>query len=276
MQQKIIKTSVFPFRFDLSRPEEKMRYLALSKALQEERGRPPCVTSLVPSTEWIEFKEGEILWLDLAYVFHNQWNSTGGKRVFDWREIRWVNDPYSNIKAGYWLELTEEMRQARREQYVCGYCGARYWNTAGEFCTKCLDSKFLKATELYLLRLRPAGENPFRHSRPSLTDEERKMLLPLYEAGQQKKREKKKQNKIAAARKKIEEAETELAYVLWLADNGFDDDDNWLYYHHRATACFGWRTPLKPEEAKVLDRRLQATGTVPFVYEIKTTEGVLY
>lgn len=266
-QPETITTIVHPYRFSVDKQIDAKAYAAMCDHLLTEKGRPHWMNcwALEGKSRHV-FEEGQTLELETAFVFENQWNTACGKRVFDWFEEYVHNE---SLKQGYWLEQTAEMHWVRESQYACGWCGARYWQTQG-FCSKCLDSPYLKEKDLYLLRLKPMSIDDFR--REPLTPEELSQLLPLFEAGQANKREKVKRNKVKATQKRIKELEQELVYVEWLADNGFDYD-NWIYYPHTEKACFGWHTLLSKDEAETLDRKLQDTGTVPFVYEIKLQDG---
>ena len=64
----------------------------------------------------------------------------------------------------------------------------------------------------------------------------------------------------------IEEAKIQTEAFHWLLDNGFDDLDNVIYYQHKKTFCFGWRTSINKEDrSKLLDILCE----FPFEYEIK-------
>ena len=119
--------------------------------------------------------DSEDIELETSCLFSNQWNTACGKRVFDWYEAIYPN---RKIKEGHYLDITDEMRQIRQTTLVCGYCGKNYPNGKPGFCNACLDSEYLKESDLALLRLLPVAlKFP---TREPLTDSERATLLPQY------------------------------------------------------------------------------------------------
>lgn len=114
--------------------------------------------------------------LETDFVFDNQWNTTDGRRVFDWYESI---VPNKRIKIGHYLEITSKMVILRANTCKCGYCGKEYYgaDNSGKFCPACLDSKHLKESDLYLLRVLPVSGND---KRPALTLLEAAELTPLY------------------------------------------------------------------------------------------------
>lgn len=209
--------------------------------------------------------------IELRHIFNDQWNTTT-ERVFDWYkfyEIRGLNRA-----RGHWLEIMPEMREAREKTFGCGYCGKQYGPHHGEaptdgFCASCLDSPYLKETELHLLRLRPMSED--RGLRAPLNADERAALLPRYvdrqttgaDSRAAQRREKQRRDVIEKADKEIQNATSERDGMLWLWDKGVDLE-NVIYYNHTSKFSFGWRSPLSPN---VKSKMLDVLCEFPFDYE---------
>ena len=59
--------------------------------------------------------------LDVKHLFSNQWNTTedyGNLRIFQWGE--WVFNN-KKIKAGYFIEITDELKDLLDNTITCGY-----------------------------------------------------------------------------------------------------------------------------------------------------------
>lgn len=226
--------------------------------------------------ENIEARSGQAITLETAHIFYNQWNSAECGRVFDWYEAIYPN---KNIKAGHWLEQTDEMVAVRRDTLKCGYCGKQEPVTAGlTFCPHCLDSEYLKPEGLHLTRLLPAGAS-FRTRRAPLTDEERAELMPRYHEAQGIGKTRRDQGRMSRARARIieerdeaprkaaqavEDANIRAAGLLWLLDHGFDAD-NAIYYTHTRRFGLGWRTKL----VSVPD----CLTEFPYPYDLQMADG---
>jgi hypothetical protein len=277
-----MKTALHYYRFDISKPEQRDAYNGMCKSLRK-LGLVKIDSISSDHHAWYSNKikplGGQEIELDTAFVFDNQWNTAEptNLRVFDWSEAIY---PDRDIKEGMWLEQTEEMREIRKTQHVCGYCEARYNGKPFEFCDKCLGSSYLKEEELFLLRLAPAGAK-FNHKYPLLTEAEKAVLLPAYRIAQglgKEEREKQAVSKnrqmvaglVAEAEKKAEkaiwEARIKQEAYTWLLDNGLNLLDNCIYYSHTGRFCFGWRTPLTAQEKSQL---LDVVSEFPFEYDIK-------
>jgi len=212
----------------------------------------------------------ESIELRTDFLFHNQWNS-GTERVFDWREYVFPN---KNIKAGHWLEQTQEMIDIRNNTYKCGHCGEM--SREGGFCQKCIGSKYLDKGELFLLRLKPISDtSPY----PVLTQQELDYLVPLYHESQglgvnnpDAESRKMVANLIPAAVAEADllmgEAAIKTQALNWLLDHFYKDLWNVIYYRHSKKFCFGWRTPIQNDKKKC--EELQALLVdFPFDYDIK-------
>lgn len=218
--------------------------------------------------------------IELAHIFNDQWNTTT-ERVFDWFQYYEVNG--AHCARGHWLEITDAMHAARMQTVSCGYCGKHYGRSieqlsfepifalepADGFCNACLDSPYLKETELHLLRLRPMSED--RGNRAPLTADEHAALLPKYVSRQTtgadsrsaQRREKQRRDVIEESEKDIRNATTERDDMLWLWDHGCDLD-NVIFYNHTGKFSFGWRAPLSPN---VKSKMLDVLSEFPFEYE---------
>jgi len=229
--------------------------------------------------ESIKPLDGREIELDPAFVFNNQWNTSAptNLRIFDWSEAIYTN---KHVKEGMWLEQTNEMREIRATQHVCGYCGARYDGKPFEFCPKCTGSEYLTEELLHLRRLAPAGV-AHSYTRAELTKEEKAVELTAYLAAQglgkldrEQQAASKRRRDVARlipdaqekAAKDIEEAHTKTEAFTWLLDNGLNILDNTIYYSHTRRFCFGWRTPLTADEKS---RLLEVVSDFPFEYDIK-------
>ena len=108
-----LKTKIHYYRFDTSNPEEKREYDALRTKLTDGRHWMNCLAS--QNEYGYSHAAGvENIELETKFLFSNQWNSTTA-RVFDWYEPIFDN---RRIKAGHWLEITDEMREIRRTTLV--------------------------------------------------------------------------------------------------------------------------------------------------------------
>lgn len=221
--------------------------------------------------------------IDPAHLFTNQWNTaddagdepTRGRRVFNWYEAMRIGPGAPVLSGrGHWLEITNEMRKAQRETVACGFCGKQApIATAGVFCPHCIDSPYLKESELYLTRLRPVYEERSRASRPPLTDSEAAWLVPKYRDAQihgatergNARMAKVRTEAVDKARRAIQHAQDERDGVLWLLDHGVSTE-NVIYYSHTGRFCFGWRRPVTPAEYSAL---CDVLTEFPFDYDIK-------
>lgn len=275
-----IRTIIHTYRHDLSYAAGREAYQALRAQLTAQGLR--CFASLTVDYVSGHYNlvharnlDGQPIDLEIDHLFENQWNTApigdgNGLRVFDWAE-----DIYDNrsIKAGHWLEQTDEMRRIRRETLKCGYCGHQFPHIAGlTFCTDCLGSEYLKSADLALLRLLPC-DTPFATVRAELTETERAELLPRYRDAQLHGNDDRSRKRIAEQRRRIAEkyqvttaaAKAEHDGLLWLLDHGVKID-NVIYYSHTQKFAFGWRQPVDPTFKSEL---LDLISEFPYDYEIK-------
>ncbi len=286
-----MKTKLHSYSFDISNPAEKAAYnlLRLTMAKQSRRRRPieflddrtrgdgfePLVLLETPTQNHSVYE----VEFDLSYLFDDQWNTVGrdgksGYRVFDW--VGHIRPRNRSIKRGHWLEVTEEMVDARQQTFACGYCGKLYGSVhpdhltavddpiGRKFCKKCLGSRHLKEDDLRLLRLRAVSVKSGR--RENLTDEENDWLLPRYISAQTERKAKADASALAACLKRAEEAHA-LATMEYegkklLIESGINID-NVIFYSHRPEFKFGWRSPLSPSVAAAMRDKLEAIGFIP-------------
>jgi hypothetical protein len=208
--------------------------------------------------------------IETDFLFNNQYNTASGYRVHDWKESI---VPNKDIIVGHYIVYSEELAQAKKDQYVCGYCGARYHKPNRLFCNKCLGSKYLTEKELYLLALVPVSEDRIGASErrneisEDLREDYRKAQATHkveFKKQQQKRRLKLIEEMGVNLEKEInglrEEAELKIAVLR--ADY---DIDNFIVYSGKGPT-FGWRESLKNNQEEVA--KIDSLN-LPFVYTIK-------
>lgn len=276
-----MKTKLHHYSFTL--PKDKEAYQAMAKEIEangpEGRGR---WMHALGNGRFDYSKAGTVeeVELDPSCLFENQWNETtesGNRRLFDWYEEAIFNEgrENKNVKRGHWLEITAEMTAARTDVRKCGYCGKHYGPLhdpiPGEFCTACLDSAYLKESDLHLLRLLPLVG---LQKREKLTEAESAALLPAYvdrqttgtDSRAKQRRDKQRADVVKEYERDTANAKTKHDGKLWLWDRGFDLD-NVTYYSHTGKFGFGWRSPLSDSVASKL---LDIISEFPYPYEIKS------
>lgn len=273
-----MKTVIHAYRFDTKTVDGAAAWKALRAQLK--------ATGIHRMKSWggqghydfVRDIDGQTVDLETAYLFNNQWNtapidgvSDKGLRVFDWAQD-YMRDHQAHIKQGHWLEQTAEMREIRRNTHHCRYCGKMEPAQKGYvFCPHCLDSEYLKESDLFLTRMMAIDD---RSDPAPLTEAERGYLLPLFRDAQLhgtsergKARIAKKRRDIVAKRDKaINSANTEYHGFLWLMDHGLSVD-NVIYYDHTGKFSFGWRKPLTDDEHRALESLLVGFA---WPYEIKS------
>ena len=280
-EQATIGTTFHAYRFNLKDPNEKILYEELAAKL-EAQGLRCFETWGGKGKHYMPELDGKHIELEPEFLFENQWNtapiegvSANGLRVFDWAQD-YMERERAQVAQGHYLDQTAEMQEARRARFACGYCGKQYQARAWlpEFCTACLDSEYLKVSDLPLLRLRCVTN---KAKREDLTPEERDRLLPAYKSAQLHGSTVRGRKRIAEKRARIEReyrektaaAKTEHDGLLWLMDHGLSVH-NVIFYSHTGRFCFGWRKPVEPEvQSEILD----IISEFPFSYEIKCADG---
>lgn len=280
-----LKTILHAYEFDTNEPEGKAAWNAFKA---ERKKGPYCFGPVFHEMGSTRLLDGVEIELETKHLFENQWDtapvagiSENGFRVFDWflqadHGSGLKNSAPRGIKRGHYLEQTGEMRELRRNTNCCGYCGYQEAAAKGSvFCPKCIDSEYLKESDLKLLRMRPVDEGSA--TRPELSEAERAHLLPIYKSAQlhgntergRRRAEKARADAIAMAEKAIKVAVVERDGMLWLLDNGIDTA-NVIFYSHTGKFSFGWRRAIG---AAVLAGLLEVLPEFPFPYEIKCEDG---
>jgi len=277
-----IKTIFHTYNFNLNNADEAAAWLALKAKLTESQ--PHCMESHGGDSHFTKFEklDGQVIELETTHLFENQWNTApmdghNGYRVFDWAlDYR----PYGNakIKRGHWLEQTADMKSVRDNTMKCGYCGKQEPAQKGYvFCPHCLDSEYLKQSDLYLTRMIAVSADKPHRNYPKLSEAESAHLLPLYKHAQMHGNSERGKKRIAAKRadilKKFEtatkNAADEFRGFTWLMDNGINTD-NVIFYSHTGRFSFGW---LRPIDDGLKDLLLEAISEFPFPYDIKCADG---
>jgi hypothetical protein len=258
----MIKSYLHRYEYNLDKPEDKAKYEQLVERLSKDRE----IFKVIADKEGPP--EGPIT-IETDLLFSNQYNTEEGFRVFDWFEKALFYNGRENLmyRVGYWIDLPEELKEAKKRQHGCGYCGARYDGKPQEFCTKCIGSEYLEESEIHLLRLKTVELS--WPEREKLTEEESAALLPEYREKQLAERTKRLERNIANKKsdleKNLRQAQIEHGGMLWLINHG-QDVENVIYYNHTGKFCCGWRKALSSEEkSKILD----LVSEFPFEYEIK-------
>ena len=278
-----ISTVLHHYRFDTCKPEENAAYNALVASTLSQIGFPVWTmrfhgnyTYDKTSHEFMEKVKANAgaCELETDHLFDNQWNGAE-LRLFNWAECVYPNE---SIREGYWLEQTDAMRAVLRETLKCGYCGAQEPRTASApaFCPRCLDSEYLKASDLRLTRLVPVCDT--NKPRAELTDAERAERLPVFHAAQVHGATERGKAHIEKARRDVytkyadavRNAAEERDAALWAMDNAPGMLGNWIFYSHTRTHSFGWRKAL---DAGSLSELLDVISEFPFAYEIKCDDG---
>lgn len=295
-----LKTKLHRYRFDLRTPEGRVAWINLKDQL-EINGWPHCMESwggkdshysTAIHIAQIALGNGNIetvdVELEVEHLFANQWNTAPigehkGFRVFDWAlDYKFGNiggDP--QVKTGYYLEQTDEMRRLRAETLHCGYCGKQVLASkqpADGFCDKCLDSEYLKESDLKLLRLRPINEDTPHNSRHELSDEEKAELLPRYQHAQLHgvtERGKARLVRVAADiedkyAKTIKNATVERDGNRWLLRTAPNLIGNAIYYTHTGRWSIGWNKKIDDSLLPEVKRVMRG---FPFPFDIETPAG---
>lgn len=270
-----MKTKLHYYYFNLTEPDQAAAWKVLREQLRTA-GYGPRRFHAHGGTEAEAKNETIDVDIETACIFENQWNTAPphNQRVFDWFQQYEINR--TQCARGHWLEITPEMQAAREKTLKCGYCGKHYGPHHGPlpdngFCSACLDSPYLKETELHLLRLLPLlGDQKRRH----LSKEEKAVLQPRYVERQTtgndsravQKREKQRVRILDDFADVTANATTERDGKMWLWEKGMDID-NVIFYDHTGRFGFGWRSPVS---ATVKSKLLDILVEFPFEYDIKS------
>lgn len=279
-----MKTMMHMYYFDIGNADEAAQYAELKASLKQTH--PPCMRSHGGDWHYQKARHRLEVTLETEHLFNDQWNtapvegvSDKGLRIFDWAEDYMGTGRNPNIRMGYWIDQTPEMIEVRRNRNVCAYCGTQEDAARGTvFCGKCIDSPYLKESDLYLTRMIPVKDK--RGNMPPLSEAEKAHLLPLYRLAQTKGITERGKARIIKMREEIEnkytrtlaKAKREHDGMLWLMDHDLVQiaDQNTIYYDHTGRFCFGWRTPLSADLVSLL---LDKISEFPFPYDIKCADG---
>lgn len=266
---RVLTTVLHRYNFDLTNAEQAKQWRELANKLHasgvkhfhawgDVNGPASLPDGATESTETVV--------LDLAYIFNDQWNSVyasddprrsgkcDGERLHDWYQ-------YYEIRGlkrarGHYLEITPAMQQIRRDTLTCGYCGKHYGPLHAKapsngFCDACLDSPYLKETELKLLRLVSLADKR-DYNDDTLPEGFRALYVERQTVGNNSRavarREKQKadvlkefQDKLDSVTKAEGDAVIERDGKLWLHARGVDLE-NVIYYTHSRRFGFFWRS----------------------------------
>ena len=261
-----MKTTLTYYDFNISSLTEKEAYKELTAKLKKTNGK--CFRTF-PNPTGKRPTEGEVN-LDVSNIrniWGNQWNTTEGFRVFDWYEA--VMHDNENLKVGYYLDVTPEMESLRDELLRCGFCGHTV-NTLQSFCTTCIGSTYLDASDLKLLRMMPVSSSA---PREDLSEDELAILTEEYNKAKVKaihreysaeEQNKQFEEEYKLFRDSLEKAQNRFTGYNFLLDNNICQE-NCIYYDHTGVFCFGWRRPLSDAAADYLEEMLEG---FPAKYEI--------
>ena len=262
-----LTTVLHTYRFDLATAEARDAYDKLRLSLKALGLRKLHVA--VATTYALGVLDGRDILLDTDYLFSDQWNVIRpAARLFDWFEAAWPNQ---DIKEGYWLEQTDDMRNARRVRHTCGYCGYQvdvFTPTETMWCDQCLDGEHLQEEDLPLLRLRSVAATRSRDDECPAPA----WLAEQYRARQRAARDVRlremKDVKLAKCRQGLQDAQMEYDGFEWLVEHDLPFDDI-IFYPHTQTFRWGWGKPIPQAKADKIKARLEADA-FPFKYEITT------
>lgn len=262
-----MKTTLTYYDFNISSPAEKEAYKELTAKLKKTNGK--CF-QVFPPPSGKRPPEGETN-LDVSNIkniWNNQWNTTDGFRVFDWYEAVMHNN--KNLKVGYYLDVTAEMKSLRNNLLRCGYCGHTV-TVPQSFCTSCIGSTYLEASDLKLLRMVPVSSTSLREE---LSEEELALLTEEFNKAKVKaihreypadEKEHQFEEEDKLFRDSLEKAKNRLAGYNFLLNNNINQE-NCIYYSHTGVFCFGWKHPLPDAAADYLEELLE---DFPGKFEIK-------
>jgi hypothetical protein len=292
MKNNTLTTVLHHYRFDLTNADERAMYETLRANVLEKLGFPvwPMHADfhsyndrkvVQDFMDQVELKEGEIE-LETECLFDNQWNAER-LRLFNWAECIFAN---KDIKEGYYLEQTAEMREVLRNTHKCGYCGSMEPAAKGYvFCPYCLGSEYLTVEQLHLTRMVSVSDT--NRKRAPLTPAEQAHLLPLFREAQNgtKARKDDAQNNAqsplrlqAIARenaqyeKKERDARNSRDVALWVLNAPLPVrlESEVIWYGHTGRVCFGWNHALSADDVAQL---LEVISEFPWPYDIKCADG---
>ena len=257
---KDIITTLKPYWFDITDPEQNQKCLTLYLKLKKQGLQCFRVSYAGPTgyqvVHYGNYKEGEVT-LDTNSLFSDQWNSVEGERLFDWAEDYSGKNFIPNIRCGYYLEQTSEMKEVRSNTYECGYCGATTTSDdPTDYHHDCAGNQHLGSNILSLIQWKNLYEEPLHGTEWSEIAEE----VRKHHEGELRKRLRNKANDMLiknckTAKSKFDNTirkEHELVDIrLWLADNLLDLDN---IIHYGDCVCYGWRERATEREREILQK----------------------
>lgn len=262
-----MKTTLTHYNFDISSPAGNEAYSELVAKLKKTNGK--CFRVLArPSDKRPPEGEIDLDVSNIKNIWSNQWNTTCGFRVLDWYEGIYPN---RSIKRGHYLSITSEMKSLRSELLRCGYCGHTTTDTSQKFCTSCIGSTYLEASNLKLLRMMPVAS---QSDREELSAEELTFMTEEFNKAKVKaihreysadEKERQFEEEYKLFRESLKKAEDRFTGFNFLLNNNICQD-NCIYYDHTGVFCFGWKHPLPDAAADYLEELL---AEFPGKYEIK-------
>ena len=210
--------------------------------------------------------------IETNYLFNNQFNTVSGYRIFLWKE---EIVPNKKIKKGHYIEYSKELMNAIKNQYVCGYCGARYNGKPFKFCNKCLGSEYLEKENYPLLELRSIEKTNFKSTatKQELKDLE-KFILSAQNTQREKAFEKRIKEEKGKHQKNLEKAKFEHNLAIFLLENRILNSE-WIFYNHTNTIVFGWNSNIdrdKLEKYCEIVFKFDENMNIQYKYE----GGILY
>jgi len=229
--------------------------------------------------------------IDLSHIFSNQWNTIwpepqgkcNGERVHDWYKYYEVRG--RKCARGHWVEITPQLQAAREQTSTCAYCGKHYGPMHAKaptngFCDACLDSPYLKETELKLLRLVPLSEER-NYSDDTLPEGLRQLYVERQTTGANSRANQRKdkqrqsvldeyQEKVDSVTKANGNAVIERDGKLWLWERGVDLE-NVIYYSHTQSFEFFWRNKYSGGPSQSVKEKmvtLLESERFPYKYQI--------
>ncbi len=277
-----IQTIAHAYHFNTRNANELAVYNELKKSLSAMGLK--CFKTWGGNSHYMPKIDNLTIDLETSSLFDNQWNTSPipgitdkGLRVFDWAQDYPAGGLSIYIKRGHWLEQNSEMRDIRANTHKCRYCGAMEPAQKGYiFCPHCLDSAYLKKSDLHLTRMKAISD---KSECVELSQAEKDYLYPLYVSAQMYGATARGKARIIKARadilaeceKSISKATIKRDGLIWLMDNGLSNE-NVIYYDHTNKFTFGWRTKL---DADTVSAILDVISEFPFPYEILCDNGIV-
>ncbi len=207
-------------------------------------------------------KEG-IHEIELKHMFDNQYNTKGGLRIFEYRDIL-ENTNYREINQGYYIsEGIEKIRAYQKTITRCNYCGKQYINSTQEYCTACRGSEHLEEDNYKLLRITSLLDKQI--SDKPLPKDVIKDIEKQQKSARLERIETDKIRFIDKQKKDLAESKVKFAGFEEIVKRGLDYK-NCIYYGGESGFCFGWRDSIKENERKVIENKMQG---FPYQWSIK-------